>query len=130
MKRINETLLELMVGILAFAAVCQVSFVWLVERRLWYSLGLWAGAAIAVFCAVHMYRSLDTALELGADAPKLLSRKSMQRYLMIVLLLGIMMVTEIANPLSAFLGLMGLKVAAYLQPFTHKWIHRNKIEEN
>ncbi|NLL80406.1 MAG: hypothetical protein GX234_11615 [Clostridiales bacterium] len=129
MKRINETLLELIIGILIFATVCQVGLVWFVERKLWYSLGLWSGAVIAVFCAVHMYRSLDTALDLGADAGKLLQKKSIQRYLVIVLLLGTMMITEAVNPLAAFLGLMGLKVAAYTQPFTHKWIHKKGIEK-
>ena len=42
------------------------------------------------------------------------------RYLAIVASMGFVMISGFANPLSAFLGLMGLKVAAYLQPFTHK----------
>lgn len=130
MKKINETLSELIIGILLSAAFCQISIVWLVERKAWYSAGLWLGAALAVFCGVHMYRSIDMAFDFGADAGKILQKKSIQRYLIIVILLGILMVTEIANPLSAFLGLMGLKVAAYIQPFTHKWIHRKEREKN
>lgn len=126
MKRINETLLELITGIVLFAALCQISLVWLVERRLWYSLGLWLGAAMAVGCAVHMYRSLDMAFDCGEEAGKILQKKSLERYFIIVVVLGAMMVTEAVNPLSAFLGLMGLKVAAYIQPFTHKWIHRKE----
>lgn len=130
MKKINETVYELIIGIILFASLCQMSIVWLVERKLWYSAGLWIGAAFAVFCAFHMYRSIDMAFDFGSDAGKILQKKSIQRYLMIVILLGTLMVTELANPLSAFLGLMGLKVAAYIQPFTHKWIHRKERENN
>ena len=56
---INNTLLELFVGILFWGVICQAAGVWIVKDKPGYSIGL-------------------------------------------------------------FLGLMGLKVAAYLQPFTHK----------
>lgn len=128
-KKINETLFELIVGIILFSLLCQVSLVWVVDRKVWYSLGLWIGAAMAVFGAVHMYLGLDMALDCGPEAGKILQKKSIQRYAAFVVCLGVLMVTEAANPLSAFLGLMGLKVAAYIQPFTHKWIHRKKIEK-
>lgn len=130
MKKINETLLELIAGILLFALLCQIGPVWFVKRRLWYSLGLWIGAGLGVFGAVHMYRGLDLALGCGAQAGRILQKRSIQRYLVFVLSFGLLMVTEAANPLSAFLGLMGLKVAAYLQPFTHKWMHRKNIESS
>ena len=128
-KKINETLLELMIGIILFALLCQVSLVWIVDRKIWYSLGLWIGAVMAVCGAIHMYRGLDMALDCGSEAGKILQKKSLQRYAAFVVCLGLLMVTEAANPLSAFLGLMGLKVAAYIQPFTHKWIHRKKIKK-
>jgi hypothetical protein len=32
--------------------------------------------------------------------------------------------TDIAYPLAVFLGIMGLKAGAYLQPFTHKYLFR------
>ena len=40
--------------------------------------------------------------------------------MVIVIVMALVMVSGFANPLAAFLGLMGLKVAAYLQPFTHR----------
>ena len=128
-RDVDETLFELICGILLFAVVCQLTVVWLVERKVWYSFGLWIGVAMAVAAAVHMYRTLDTALDCEAGAEKILQKNSMLRYLVIVVLFSIMMITRVANPLSAFLGLMGLKVAAYIQPFTHKWIHRKETHK-
>ncbi len=129
LRRINGTLQELLIGIVLFALLAQVSIVWFVERKLWYSGGLWSGAVLAMCYGVHMYRSLEIGFDCGEDAGKYLQKRSIQRYLIVVLVLGAMMVTELVNPLAAFLGLMGLKVAAYIQPFTHKWIHRKENTE-
>lgn len=60
-------------------------------------------------------------LEYAGDAAvKLITRHNIIRYMVIVIVMALVMISGFANPLSAFLGLMGLKVAAYLQPFTHK----------
>ncbi len=122
-EKINETLKELLAGIGAAGVLFQAAGVWLVKDRLSYSLGLWIGILLAGFLAWHMWRSIDTALDLGeAGAQKLVRRHSAVRYGLIVFVLAVLMLSRAANPLSAFLGIMTLKVAAYLQPFTHKVI--------
>lgn len=121
----NETLTELFAGIGAAAVLFQGTVVWFVKDRLSYSVGLWIGAVLAAAMAWHMWRTLDSALELGeAGAQKLMRRQSALRYGVVILVLVFLMLTETANPLSAFLGIMTLKVAAYLQPITHKVIVR------
>ena len=45
------------------------------------------------------------------------------RYAVIVAVFAVVMLTGAANPLAAFLGIMGLKAAAYMQPFIHKRRH-------
>ena len=42
------------------------------------------------------------------------------RYGVLCIILGIIMLTDVLNPLIVFLGYMMMKVAAYIQPFTHK----------
>lgn len=122
-RKIDETLFELLVGIILFAAVCQAALVWFMADKAGYSGGLWIGALMAASAAAHMYRSLDAALEPGnLNAEKMIRKNSVVRYLVIVVIFAVIMVTDAVNPLSAFLGLMGLKVSAYMQPFTHKWI--------
>lgn len=128
--RINDTLLELYIGILLFAAVCQITIIWLVADKIKYSTGLWCGALLAIGSAWHMYRTLNEALTPESGSAESAVRKgSIQRYLAIVVILAAVMITNITNPLSMFLGLMGLKVAAYVQPFTHKLLYCLKKEK-
>lgn len=112
--RINRTLFELEAGILMFGALCQL-FVFLVKDKAGYSLGLWMGILIAAASAFHMWWSLDKALDLGeSQAVKTMSMHNILRYIFITAALILTAVSGRANPLSAFLGIMGLKASAYM----------------
>lgn len=119
--RIDRTLWELSVGILLWGIVCQATVVWLVSDKAGYSSGLWLGVLMALLAGIHMWWALDRSLDFAQDAAaKKLMIHSIVRYVVIVIAMALLMISGSANPLSAFLGLMGLKVSAYIQPFTHK----------
>ena len=123
--QLRHVLIELLVGIAVLGITWELIGVWFVKDKLGYCVGLLIGALLAAAMAMHMARSLDRALELPqADAQKKIRTNSICRYLIIVVVLGVVMYTGIANPLAAFLGIMSLKVAAYLQPFTHKYLQK------
>lgn len=118
--KINRTLFELETGIIIFGIVCQLVILPFGER-IQYSAGLWIGILTALIAAWHMWRSLDRGLELSEKgAVSYLSRQNILRYVIIVLILIVTASTKIGNPLTAFLGIMGLKVSAYMQPLTKK----------
>ena len=118
--RDKRTVFELEIGILIFGCVSQL-FVFLVRDKAGYSLGLWIGIITAMLGAFHMWWSLDRALDLDEkSAVRSMSTHNIIRYFGFVLIVGGIAVTKIANPLSAFLGIMSLKAAAYMQPFTRK----------
>ncbi len=120
-KKKDRTLFELSAGIVAWGLICQLTVVWFVSDRAGYSLGLWMGTFLAVAAGCHMWWALDRALDLARDnAVKMITKHNIIRYAVIVAAMAFIMVSGAANPLAAFLGIMGLKVAAYLQPFTHK----------
>lgn len=126
-RKINETLLELMIGIFLWGIFWQMAGVWFVPDKAGCSLGLWIGVVTAVLCAVHMYRSLDRALDLSEkDAQKYMTSRSMMRYGLIIAVLLFLMITEEGNPLCCFLGVMGLKAAAYLQPLLHRVLGKRR----
>ena len=126
-KKINRTLAELLLGIFLWGVIWQAAGVWFVPDKAACSLGLWLGGLTAGICAVHMYRSLDLALDLSEkDAQKYMMSRSMMRYGLIILVLLVLMITEVGNPLCCFLGVMGLKAAAYLQPLLHKALERRR----
>lgn len=124
-KELNSVLAELVVGIILVGMVCEVTVVWFVTDKVKYSLGLMIGIILAAAMALHMAWALDTAVSMDVSgAEKKIRFNSIFRYLVVVIILFIVMVTKFANPLAVFLGIMSLKAAAYLQPS----IHRLKIK--
>lgn len=126
MERIDKTVLDLWLGILLWSVICELVLLIFVQDKLGCSLGLAAGAVLACGCVYHMWWALDRGLSNEAAAQQMIRRHSLIRYGVIILVFGIIMVTKAANPLTAFLGIMGLKAAAYIQPLTHRLLHGRK----
>ena len=127
MKRMfkDETLLEMLLAMPAFGLVCQITLVWFVEDKLGYSLGLWVGILTAACMAIHMNRSFEIAFQYDErTAQKIVIKNNLIRYACVVIICFLVMKSGFINPLATFLGIMVLKVSAYLQPFTHKLIRR------
>ena len=126
-RKINETLSELLLGIVLWGIFWQAAGVWFVPDKLSCSVGLWCGVASALLCAAHIYRSLDKALDLQEkDAQKYMMSRSMMRYGFIIVVLLLLIATGAGNPLCCFLGIMGLKIAAYLQPLLHRVVEKRR----
>ncbi len=122
---INSSLPDLFAGILIFGALTELIPVWFVNDKAGYTIGLLIGIVTAMFVAWHMAWSLDRAFDLDeGTATKRLQKNSAVRYGVQLIVLGILIITEAGNPLSAFLGMWSLKVAAYTAPFTHKLFRR------
>lgn len=121
LKRLNKVLPELILGIILYGILLQVFGVWLVKDKLHYSSGLWIGIALAVGMAIHMAVVIEDAVSLNSSRAKLITQ-SLVRYIVVVVVFFVMMYFHLGNLVSAFLGVMGLKAAAYAQPFIHKTI--------
>lgn len=123
LKEINSALPGLLFGIVIFGVLCQIVGAFLVDDRADFSIGLWIGVGTAIFMAFHMAVSLNMTVERdvkGAQAAA--TRQNIIRYLVVVIVFAILMVTGIGNPLAAFAGVMGLKLSAYAQPILSKKI--------
>lgn len=128
--RINRTLFEMEVGILFFGAACQF-FVFFAEDKNAYSTGLWIGIVTAAVGVFHMWYALDKGLDLDEkSATGYLGRQNAIRYLLYMMVIILTVMTKAGNPLAVFLGMMGLKMAAYMQPFMKnisRWIYGEEI---
>ena len=129
-KQINRALLELEMGILFLGVVGQIVGCFLAKNIYKYSVGLSFGIALAFVASIHMYRSLGRALDLGGNANKVMVSSFLTRYLILFLCMGIIYYTKAWDPLVTFLGYMSMKVAAYVQPFTHKVCNKIFNEED
>lgn len=118
---VTRTLLELMCGILIFELVCLLAGIWFVPQKEECALGLLLGTVTALGMAYHLSWTYDRYLGLPE---KIAARKIMVwalvRYFAVAAVLFGILFSGIANPLTAFVGIMGLKIGAYLQPLIHK----------
>ncbi len=107
---------------MVYAIVFVIIGFFLSRNKQSYFAGLLLGIGIAAGLAVHLYKSLDYCLELDPEsAEKTMRKKAVTRYLIMVIAAGTAgCFPEILNPVGLLIGLMGLKISAYLQPFIHR----------
>lgn len=119
--RTNTTLKELIAGAAAYCIVWEVVLLILTERKLYHSTGLLAGLIVCVILAVSMAESIDVAVTLDEKGAKAyIQKKASLRYIIVCAAIVLLELSGIGNPLTFFAGIMGLKIGAYIQPFTHK----------
>ena len=125
LKEMNEALPEILVGILLYGIVVFFIAVWFVANPLDFSMGLIVGVVAALIMAYNMAWSLNISCELDeSSATKQMQKYSMLRYGMLICLLGIVLIIDFGDPVALVIGTLGLKVSAYISPFTHKLIRR------
>ena len=123
-RRLNQALPGLLLGILIWGVLVQLAGVWFVEDKLRYSTGLWIGIFTAMGMAYHIAKVI-AEMVVYADAEKVKMRvtaQSLLRYVAVVAIFAIMMIFDLGNLYTAFVGVMGLKISAYLQPLLQKAI--------
>lgn len=136
LRRINDALPGLVLGILVYGIILELIGVWFVSDKVRYTTGLAIGILLACGMAVNIAVVLRDAVEIYGEehASKKIIAKSLLRYMMVVIVFFVMMKWNLGNLYSAFIGVLGLKVSAYLQPFTHKVIRklqgRNTVSSN
>lgn len=115
----NETLKEMLLGMLVYGIIGQIAILIFI-RGLDMTLGWWIGVLTAMVCGYQMWWSLNKTLDLNEnEAYKQMIAYSTIRYLAIVAVMAVVMITKIANPLAAVVGVFALKAGAYLQPLMH-----------
>ena len=122
--QINNTLLELIVGILVSAAVIEGISVLVAGFSGIFTLGLWIGAVTAIGLSAHMYRSIDRALDMQPeDADKYMRKAYLIRTAVILLVAGAVTFFHLGSVIATFVGVFCLKFGAFLQPLTHRVFH-------
>ena len=122
LRRINEALPSLVAGIIGYGVVVQLAGVWFVSDKLGYSIGLWYGIAIAVGLAINIATVIFDSVVMGESkqASRIIIAKSVLRYVVVVILFLLLGYFRFGDLITAFVGVLGLKVSAYLQPLIGK----------
>lgn len=124
LKRLNDALPGLILGIVVYGVLVEVIGVWFVSDKIRYTTGLVIGIILACAMAVNMAMVLQDAVDIYGEsrAQSKIVAKSILRYLIVVIVFFVMMKWNLGNPIIAFIGVLGLKVSAYCQPFAHRFI--------
>lgn len=128
MKKINQTLFELIVGILVSGVLIQlISMIFMGGFNFSFSVSFWVGIATAILLSAHMYRSIDRALDMAPDdAQKYMRKTYMVRAIIIFIVAGIVCWIDSEDIIAVFLGVLCLKFGAFLQPLLHRILNRDK----
>lgn len=125
----THTFQDLIVGIiLSFVIAALILWFAFPQARFYHISGLVIGTVLSVIMSFYLRRSVEMAIDIGEyEAQRVIKKGALIRYGMACIVLGILMIFPRGNPLTAFLGVMTMKVSAYIQPFTNKVIKILKI---
>ncbi len=118
--RKNDTLLQLLAGILSIGIVTQVVLLICFKRHIYHAVGLWCGIAIAVFSAIMIKRTAEDAMDYGPDAEGYTRRQYALRMMISGLVIGAVLYLGYGNPITILIGVSALQLSAFLQPFMQK----------
>ena len=126
LKRINDALPGLVMGIIFYGIAVELIGVWFVSDKWMFTSGVFLGIAVAIGMAIHIATALWDAVDItdAEHAKKKIIAKSMLRYIAVIAVFLLVMIFHLGNVISMFRGVMGLKVSAYLQPYLMKWKKR------
>ena len=122
LRRINDALPGLVVGIIFYGLLVELIGIWFVKGKIHFTIGLWYGIIIAIGMAINLATVIYDSVKLG-DAERANRRiiiKSVLRYVIVVILFFILGLFDFGNLIAAFLGVLGLKISAYGQPLLRK----------
>lgn len=124
LRRLNDALPGLVLGIILYGIAVELIGVWFVADKLRYTTGLLIGILLACGMAVNIAVVLQDSVDTygASHAQAKIIAKSVLRYVVVVIVFFVMMKWNLGNLFTAFIGVLGLKVSAYLQPFIHKAI--------
>lgn len=115
-----------MIGlIIIYGGLAAVLLIVFANRVIYSLIGLFIGCAVASYMLLYMNMVLQKCMGFEAKAvEKYVIKHSVIRYFSVVIIFGTVCITQIADPIACFIGILGLKVSAYLQPVVHRLIDK------
>lgn len=126
-KGVNQTLIELLIGIIIITLFIGVLALIFAPSKLQFCASLFIGAVIACIWAISMTMTIETQMELPeGDAEKYARRNYALRLIFIMVALIFATRFEEIHIIALLLGMLTLKLAVYIRPLTIKLIAKTK----
>ncbi len=125
LNRLSLLVKELLAAIVLYGLITEIVVIIVAQDKIFYTIGLTVGLIAAAGMCIHMQMSLEDAIDIGEGGAEKHIRKTYGiRMTVVLLIMGLMYYFNLGSILMYFVGIMSLKVAAYLQPFTHKYFQK------
>ncbi len=125
LKRMNEALPGLLLGILIFGVAEELIGVWFVSDRLRFTTGVLIGIGCAAGMGIHIAWILEESVRYEGSATKKMAFFSALRYVCVVLVFFAMVYFNLGNFYAAFIGVLSLKISAYAQPLLNRVLKKD-----
>ena len=124
MKEEKQTLCDLYFGIGIFCILIAIIGAIILDSKLSFALGVIYGGIVAVILVTHMYQGIERTLEYDEEGAKKYAQKmfGIRMWIMLAAVVVAMYFGEYFHLAGVILGILTLKVSAYMQPFIHKRI--------
>lgn len=120
----KETLLAVTVGIVGYTAIATVPTLLFTSDRLRCEAGLLLGMVMSIAMLLHMNYIVQQSVYWEGHHTGKMVGNSLFRMLIVCGVLTAAAFLGFANPVFILIGLIGLKVSAYLQPVLTKIVHK------
>lgn len=131
LKKMNPALPMLLITILVYGVLVELIGVWFVEDKLRYSTGLLIGIGLAIFLSISIATSIFDVLDVRSKKDQVkISLKAVLRYVIVAIISIAMGYFKLGNIWTWFIGVMGLKVAALMQPLIHKVFNGKELTDD
>lgn len=118
---------ELLLGEIIYLVVGGMVIGVVSNDRIQWIIGFLLGVILAIGLMIHMALSVEDSISMyEADALKHTRKSYIFRMIVLIIVFLMIIFLKVGNIIAALLGLMALKVSAYIQPFTHKFIQKFK----
>ena len=131
LKKMNPALPSLIATILVYGVLVELIGIWFVEDKIRYTSGLLIGIGLALFLSISIATSIFDVLDVRSKKDQVkVSLKAVLRYVIVAIVSIAMCYFNLGNIWTWFIGVMGLKVAALLQPLIHKVFFGEELTDN
>jgi len=121
-KNTSIVLLDMIITDILYLVLGEIIILGFLPNKKLYAVGFLIGVIISIVSAIHMKMTLEHSMhQIGKSAVKRSVFAYAVRMFAIVMIFYAMYFTGIGDLIAALIGMLALKISAYLQSFTHKF---------
>ena len=128
LRTLNSALPGLLAGILLYSVPTEIIGLIFVPDKWKYTVGLYTGIALAIYMAVHMALAIRSATDFRTEkqAKATVVLHAILRYGIVAAVFFVITFFDLGYFWAAAIGILGLKISAYLQPTFQRILDRRR----